>query len=161
MRNDIKKYWKALSFRHRSLLTAIVVTVCLFVNVAQPAQAQSATGEATEAATASHSVADIVAAANTFLNSLDATERTAVMFDYNNTTQREHWSNFPTGIVNRAGLSYSSMTDAQRTNLMALLKAALSDKGYQQVINTMTADEMLNQSQNNQSMFGYGLYFVS
>jgi hypothetical protein len=156
MRDNIKN---VLSIRHRSLslLTTIAVTLYIFVNFAQPAQAQSATDEAT----AGHSVADIVAAANTFLNSLDATERAAAMFDYGNTAQRANWSNFPTGIYNRAGLSYSSMTDAQRANLMALVKAALSDAGYQQVINTMTADEILGQSQNNQSMFGYGLYFVS
>lgn len=73
-----------------------------------------------------------------------------------------NWSNFPTGIFNRAGLSYGAMTDAQRTAIMTLLQAVLSEQGYEKVIEAMTADEILNQSEGGGStMFGYGLYFVS
>jgi hypothetical protein len=150
------------ALRSRSLIFTLAAAVLMILlalprlNVA--AQDATATAEATEM---SASTAAIVTAANTFLGSLDDTQQAAVLFDFNDTAQRENWSNFPTGIFNRAGVSYSSMTDEQRTNVMSLLKVALSEEGYQKLIDEMTADEILGQSQNNQSMFGYGLYFVS
>lgn len=133
-------------------LLMILVVLPHFNVVAQEATV-TAEGEET-------SISDIVAAADTFLDSLDDTQREAVLFDFDDEAQRNNWSNFPTGIFNRAGLSYTSLTEEQRTNVMALLQAALSDEGYQKVIDAMTADEILLQTQNN-SQFGYGLYFVS
>jgi hypothetical protein len=108
----------------------------------------------------SDSPSEIVALANTFLDSLDDAQREAVLFDYNDEAQRNNWSNFPTGIFNRAGLSYTSLTDEQRSNVMALLQAVLSDEGYEKLIGAMTGDEILRQTQGS-TQFGYGLYFVS
>jgi hypothetical protein len=139
-----------------------MMVVIMAPNMTTMAQEAAETAEAIEAAeTSDASVADIVAAANTFLDSLDDTQREAVLFDFEDEAQRENWSNFPTGIFYRAGLSYTSLTEQQRDNVMALLQVALSAEGYDKVIGTMVGDEILRQEGGNGLQFGYGLYFVS
>jgi hypothetical protein len=45
----------------------------------------------------------ITVAATAFLQTLDAGQRQRVMFAFDDDTQRARWSNFPTGVVRRAG----------------------------------------------------------
>src|ERR1700760_2573432 len=93
---------------------AVVCLGVLLVDTRSLTLAQTATTEATAevtsgAATAeatsstSASTAQIVAAANAFLATLTDAQRSAVVFDFNDQTQKENWSNFPTGLYNRAG----------------------------------------------------------
>src|SRR5690349_16214578 len=63
----------------------------------------------------------ITAAASAFLQTLDAAQRQRVMFAFDDDTQRARWSNFPTGVVRRAGVSLKEMTPVQRDAVMALL----------------------------------------
>ena len=49
-----------------------------------------------------------------FLTSLNDSQRSKVLFDFNDAAQRVKWSNFPTGMVPRAGLKMGDLTDAQR-----------------------------------------------
>jgi hypothetical protein len=63
----------------------------------------------------------ITAAANAFLATLDASQRQRVVFAFDDDAQRARWSNFPTGVVRRAGISLKEMTTAQRSATMALL----------------------------------------
>lgn len=48
--------------------------------------------------------AQIVAAANAFLDTLSETEREAVLFDWTDAAQRPRWSNLPEGLFERDGL---------------------------------------------------------
>src|SRR5690242_18353388 len=75
--------------------------------------------------------AEIVAATNKFLATLDDAQRGKVVFDFKDDAQRKRWSNLPSGIFRRAGLRMGDLTRPQRDAAMALLAAALSPQGYQ------------------------------
>lgn len=85
----------------------------------------------------------VVSAAEAFLATLDATQKAAASFSYDDGAQRVLWSNLPTGIVQRKGVKYGDMTEAQKTALKALLATILSPKGYRQVLDNVAADEVL------------------
>ena len=51
----------------------------------------------------------ITSAATAFLQTLDAGQHQRVMFAFADDTQRARWSNFPTGVVRRAGISLKEM----------------------------------------------------
>jgi hypothetical protein len=84
----------------------------------------------------------VVEAANAFLGTLSAAERTKGTFGFNS-TQRTGWSNLPTGIFQRNGLRFGDMTPRQRQAALALVAAALSREGYQKVTDIMNGDEVL------------------
>src|SRR5579862_364446 len=52
----------------------------------------------------------ITMAASAFLQTLDAGQRQRAVFAFDDDTQRARWSNFPTGVVRRAGISLKEMT---------------------------------------------------
>lgn len=56
------------------------------------------------------------------------------------------WSNYPVSDVPRPGLRLGSLTSGQRDAVMHLLKAALSPKGYQKVLDIMGSDQALHES---------------
>ena len=86
--------------------------------------------------------ADIVRTANTFLSALDAKQRQHVLYAFDDDQQRVRWSNFPTAMVPRGGISLKEMTAAQRSAAMALVAAALSPRGFEKVQQIMEADEV-------------------
>lgn len=103
----------------------------------------------------------IVTAANNFLSSLDEQQRQSVLFSYDDDKQRARWSNFPTRMTPRAGLSMKQLSDAQRSAAMALVAATLSKRGFEKVQQIMDADETLKQNERNNPMFGKDLYYIS
>ena len=105
--------------------------------------------------------ARITAAANAFLSTLDAQQKKSVQFALDDAEQRVRWSNLPTTMVKRAGLSLKELNPAQRDAAMSLLSAALSKRGYEKVRQIMGGDEVLHKTQNNGAMFGEDLYFIS
>src|ERR1017187_4025685 len=62
----------------------------------------------------------IVGAANTFLSTLDQKQRQTVLFSFDDEKQRARWSNLPTSMVPRGGLSFKELTAAQRSAALAL-----------------------------------------
>lgn len=112
--------------------------------------------------TAGDTTPKIVTAAQAFLTTLNETQRAKVQFDFNNNTQRAKWSNLPTGIYQRAGLRWGDLNQAQRDAVMTMLKVSLSTKGYQQVVDVMTGDEVLkNSGSSGNLIFGQDEYYVS
>jgi hypothetical protein len=104
----------------------------------------------------------IVTTAESFLATLDSTQRSKVLFDFSNDTQRAKWSNFPTGIFQRNGLRMGDLSQTQRNAVMAILSVTLSSKGYQQIVNQITADEVLkNSSGGGNLIFGQAEYYIS
>jgi hypothetical protein len=83
----------------------------------------------------------IVEAANAFLATLDASERQRVLFAFDDEAQRARWSNFPTGIVQRAGLSMKELTTAQQAAVTTLLSVVLSPQGLEKVNEIRQADD--------------------
>ncbi len=87
--------------------------------------------------------AKIVSAANAFLSTLDAKQRQAVTFSFDDEAQRKRWSNLPVAMVPRAGLKLGDLNASQRTAALALVSASLSARGYEKVQQIVEADEVL------------------
>src|SRR5580765_3283307 len=85
----------------------------------------------------------IVSIANTFLSTLDQKQRQSVLFAFDDEKQRARWSNLPTTMVPRAGLSLKEMNPAQRSAALALLSSALRPRGFEKVQQIMEGDEVL------------------
>ncbi len=137
----------------RFLLRVAMQRVCLAAGIAglsvlHAAGSQSAT-------------AKIVAAANSFLSTLDAKQRQSVLFAFDDEQQRKRWSNLPVAMVPRAGLSMGELTAAQRSAALSLVSTALSRRGFQKVQEIMDGDELLKTGGRSNSMFGKDLFFIS
>jgi hypothetical protein len=103
----------------------------------------------------------IVTAANAFLSTLDAKQRSTVSFAFDDESQRKRWSNLPTGFVRRGGLSLRDLNAGQRIAALALVSSALSARGYEKVREIMQGDEILKTNEGNNPMFGGDLYYIS
>jgi hypothetical protein len=122
----------------------------------------SGTGGSVDPPPAGDATYGAVTAAQGFLATLDAAQKKAVSFTFSDDAQRAHWSNFPTGIFQRNGVKIGDMTTAQQDAMFAMLAAILSPKGYQQVVDTVNADEALKQSSGGGMLvFGRDQYYVS
>ena len=111
---------------------------------------------------ASKVAGDVAAAADRFLATLDDARRGKVVFDYNDEAQRKRWSNLPAGMVPRAGARLGDLTPPQRDAAMAVLKAALSPRGYEKVVQIVEADEVLRKGSGGRGpSFGRDEYFLS
>lgn len=105
--------------------------------------------------------ARIVKAANDFLATLDSKQRASVMFAFDDAKQRVRWSNLPTTMVRRAGLSMGELSEAQRSAALALVSSALSKRGFEKVQQIMEGDEQLKANDRNRRMFGKDLFYIS
>jgi Protein of unknown function (DUF3500) len=85
----------------------------------------------------------IVGAANNFLSTLDEKQHKAVLYAFGDEKQRATWSNLPTSFVPRGGIPLKDMNPVQRSAAMALISAALSQKGFEKVQQIMEGDEVL------------------
>ncbi len=112
-------------------------------------------------ALAQNATSQAVDAANRFLSTLDASQRKAVVFAYDDQQQRVRWSNLPVRMVPRAGIALKDMNEAQRTAAMALLARVLSPRGFEKVRQIMQGDEVNKAESHNNPMFGRDIYFIS
>ena len=87
------------------------------------------------------STAEVVRAADTFLGTLSAEQRQKVVYAFDDATQRARWSNFPTGVVARGGISLKQMTVPQQEAMMKLLGTVLSPMGVEKVNEIRQADD--------------------
>ncbi|MEV6349543.1 DUF3500 domain-containing protein [Actinoplanes sp. NPDC051851] len=88
--------------------------------------------------------AAVVTAVNAFLATLDGDTKAKVNLDFDDSQARQTWSNYPATVVARKGVALKDLTEAQRTAAFAMMKVALSDAGYQQILNIQKADDYLN-----------------
>ena len=113
-----------------------------------------------------------VAAADAFLQTLDAAQRQKANLDFNEKT-RVVWSNLPSGTTmqvgatERNGLKLANMTPAQEKAALALVATALSREGYQKAMEIVDADQVLEtrsaptRKPGAPVRFGRGEYYVS
>lgn len=113
------------------------------------------------AAIAQSPTSKIVKAANTFLSTLDQKQHRSILFAFDDEKQRARWSNLPTSMVRREGLSMGELTAPQRTAALALVSSALSPRGFEKVQQIMEADEVLKTNEGSKPIFGKDLYYVS
>ena len=142
---------KALSFPLNSLLRSLALfAVMLTVHEVRLEAADSAQTQ------------KIVAAANTFLNTLDDTQRSKVSFDFNDAAQRKRWSNLPVNMVERRGLRMGDLKQNQRDAVMNLLAIVLSKMGYEKVVGIVESDEALRkEGRSGAPPFGRDEFYVS
>jgi hypothetical protein len=113
------------------------------------------------APTAASVVAETVDAAKAFLKTLEQNQYEKVQYSFTDDKQRENWSNLPVASVPRGGMRWGDMNDKQKAAVMAMLSAALSDNGVQQVVDNMNGDEYLRVNSKRETSFGSDQYFVS
>ena len=105
---------------------------------------------------------DIAAVAKQFLGTLDDTQRTKVLFQFKDETQRKRWSNLPSPMFRREGLRLGDLTQPQRDAAQAVLAAALSPQGYEKAVQIVEGDEVLTKNEAGQRpMFGRDQYYIS
>lgn len=84
----------------------------------------------------------MVERANAFLSTLDASQRAAVTYSFDDDTQRSNWTNFPDPIrIERGGIKTGSLNDDQSAALYEMLGAFLSEQGLQNVVQQLAADD--------------------
>jgi hypothetical protein len=112
-------------------------------------------------ADASSQTARVAQAAQSFLDTLDDTQRAKVVFDFGDNQQRARWSNLPTGMVPRRGLRMGDLSGRQRDAVVALLASALSRMGYEKVNGIVDADEALKKTSRGNQRFGRDEFYIS
>jgi hypothetical protein len=83
-----------------------------------------------------------VAAANAFLDALDAGKREKALLEFGS-AKKPNWSNLPVTFVPRNGVRLGDLTKEQRTKAMGVVASVLSKEGYQKVIDIVDGDQKL------------------
>jgi hypothetical protein len=113
--------------------------------------------------------AGAVAAANAFLDALDAKQREKALLTFDN-DKKPNWSNLPVTFVPRNGVKLGDLTKEQRDKAMGVAAAVLSKDGYQKVIDIMDGDQKLldnpgkggkGKGGDKGPMFGKDLYYLA
>jgi hypothetical protein len=115
--------------------------------------------------------AGAVAAANAFLDALDAKQREQAALEYGS-TKKPNWSNLPVTIVKRNGVRLGDLNKDQRGKAMSVVAAVLSKGGYQKVIDIMDGDQQLAEGKGGKGgkdkggkgggpMFGVDQYYLA
>lgn len=135
----------------KPLIVLILLTVVAFPGRAQETESAKAVTEGA------------AKAADAFLATLNEAQVQNAVYSFTDEKQRHNWSNLPVRMVPRGGLRWGDLNQKQKDALVAMLKATLSEAGYQQIVDNMDGDEVLkNQSDGQrQTMFGRDQYFVS
>ncbi|MBE1458663.1 hypothetical protein H4W79_002877 [Nocardiopsis terrae] len=102
-------------------------------------EADSRTGNA--------NTAEVVAAAEAFLDTLSEEQRETVVLDYDDEARTTGWSNFPTTFVERNGISLADLDEEQKEAALAVMEAALSEQGYDELLAIQAADGYLDENQ--------------
>ena len=104
----------------------------------------------------------VVAAADAFLASLDDAQRAQAVFAFDDTTAKTQWSNLPRGLFGWVGVRTGDLSEAQQQTVLDLLRVTLGPLGYQRVLESVAADEVLkSESGSNPLLFGAENYFVA
>lgn len=104
-------------------------------------------------------VANAVAKASAFLETLDDQQRGKALFEFDS-ARKPSWSNLPVTMVPRNGLRLGELTKAQRAAALDAVAAVLSKQGFQKVIDIMNADDQLVKG-NNKLRFGTENYYLA
>ena len=110
----------------------------------------------------SDATAQVVAATEAFLETLDDAQREQVSFDFDDELKTSNWSNLPAPLVERSGVPLGGMTEEQQQAAMAILQAALSEEGYEKTVGIMVSDQVLaDEGGGGDLQFGIDRYVVA
>ncbi len=150
------------------LLAAALLAGCGGSQEEQGSQGEQGSQEETTTAPSGESAntqggdatAQVVAATEGFLATLDDAQREQATFDFDDEL-KSNWSNFPVPIVPRNGVALGDMTEEQQQAALAILEAALSEEGYQKTIGNMVSDQALRNLEGEPELFGADLYYFA
>ncbi len=106
------------------------------------APSTDATTPVTTASTAEATKA-VVDATTAFVATLTADQKLAVQFAWSDEAQKAKWSNLPEGLYDRSGVRWGDLSAASQKAWLAVMRATLSEAGYQQVVEEWHADDEL------------------
>lgn len=104
--------------------------------------------------------ADATTAAQAFIATLSTTQQSSVQLAWSLDTAR-HWSNLPAGMVSRNGLSWGSLSTAQKTAARTLIGVALGATGNTLHQGLQAADDALVSLYGANSTYGSGNYYIA
>ncbi len=99
--------------------------------------------------------AGAVAAANAFLDALDAKQREKALLEFGS-AKKPNWSNLPVTIVARNGVRLGDLNKEQRAKSMEVVAAVLSKGGYQKVLDIIDGDQQLAEGKGGKGKGGKG-----
>jgi hypothetical protein len=94
-----------------------------------------------------------------FYNTLSTTQQTTVQLAWSLDAARK-WSNLPAAMVARNGVTWGSLSTAQKTAATALITTALGDTGNTLQVGMQAADDYLSANGGGTS-YGNGLYYIA
>ena len=103
----------------------------------------------------------VTAAANAFLDTLDAGQKDTVLFDWTDTEQKQRWSNLPPRLFSRAGLTWGDLSETQQNAWLAIMQASLSTEGYNRVLAEWAADDANASLTGQPNLFGKRYYTLA
>jgi hypothetical protein len=133
----------------RASISALVLTVV----------AVSVTAQTNCTGSGSTAVQPVCAAAEHFLSTLSATQKSGVVYPFNRATAAGKWSNLPCGSACRNGLQFSTLSGTQLDAALGVAQAALSAAGYGTFDGIRKADTVLGMSRG--PAYHEGIYFIA
>jgi hypothetical protein len=124
-----------------------------------PSTSTSADDANYNATTSGKASAAVLSATKAFLGTLSSAQKTSVSGEWTQANLSQ-WSNLPDQLFQRAGLRMDALSSAQQAAVLKILKAALSDEGYQQVTRITYADGVLKDQGGMDLDFGADHYHV-
>ncbi len=146
-----------------ALGAVLVVALSLYASRASMETAAEPRAPAQEVGTAKGQdkvAGKAAAAANAFLDMLDAKQREKALLEYDS-GRKPKWSNLPVTMVPRNGVRLGELTKTQRAAALAALAAVLSQEGYQKAIDIMRGDDLLVKDKGNKMRFGTDNYYLA
>jgi len=104
--------------------------------------------------------ADVTTAATTFYNTLSTSQQSTVQLAWSLDAARK-WSNLPAQLVARNGITWGSLSTAQKTAARTLIATALSSAGNNLHIGMQAADDYLAANGGGTSSYGNSYYYIA
>ncbi|MEV6482550.1 DUF3500 domain-containing protein [Streptomyces sp. NPDC051576] len=127
---------------------ALAATGCAALNSAASSSELTTPVKAVPASAHRHgaggaNIAQVVRAAKAFLATLSDEQKDTALYDFDDPAKKTGWSNFPIPVVVRNGLKLGDLTDVQQAAALKVMEAALSKKGYEELVEIRQADDYL------------------
>ncbi len=170
MKSDYAKLVSCATLAISLLLAAALLAGCGGSQEEQGSQGGQGSQEETTTAPSGESTkaqggdatAQVVAATEAFLGTLDDAQREQASFAFDDELKESNWSNLPAPLVERSGVALGDMTEEQQQAALGILEAALSEEGYQKTVGIMVSDQVLaGEGGGGDLQFGIDRYVVT
>ena len=135
-----------------AIANSLTVTAALSTTTSTNTGCSSSTG-----------LAKVVCLTNTFLNTLDQTQKSATQLTYT-LANAQKWSNLPAGLSARYGVNLASLNSTQlaafHDMMLAVLAINIKEEGYDEMLGNLVADNYLYYAGGG-TTYGAGNFYVS